>query len=121
MISMRATSPIAPLVVSDRLVARSPARDAGLDALGLQGVSEPVGVVAAVAEQPLRFWHIVEQRCRVGVVADLASGHEEAQGAAVRVGNGMELGVHAAFGAPYQAAEIPLFTRRLDAVRCAFR
>ena len=26
-----------------------------------------------------------------------------------------------ALGAPDQAAEIPLFTRRLDAVRCAFR
>lgn len=30
-----AASPIAPFVVSDRLVARSPARDAGLNALGL--------------------------------------------------------------------------------------
>jgi hypothetical protein len=33
----------------------------------------------------------------------------------------MELGAHAAFGAADQAAEIPFLTRRLDAVRCAFK
>lgn len=89
----------------------------GLDALGVESVSEPSGVVAAVAEQPLRFWQVVQQRCHAGVVADLPGGHEETQGAAVRVSDGMELGVHAAFGAYDQAAEIPFFTRRLDAVR----
>ena len=77
--------------------------------------------VLSWAEQPLSLWHIVEQRCRTGVVADLARRHEEAQRAAVRIGDGMELGVHAAFGAADQAAEVPFFTRRLDAVRCALR
>jgi hypothetical protein len=33
----------------------------------------------------------------------------------------MKLGVHAAFGAADQPPEIPFFTRRLDAVRCAFK
>jgi hypothetical protein len=33
----------------------------------------------------------------------------------------MELGVQAALGPTDQAPEIPLFTARLDAVRCAFR
>ena len=42
-------------------------------------------------------------------------------GAAVRVGDGIELGIHAAFGAADQAAKIPFLTRRLDAVRCAFK
>jgi len=42
-------------VVSDRLVAGSTARDAGLNALGMESVPEPVGVIAAVAQQPLRF------------------------------------------------------------------
>jgi hypothetical protein len=50
-------SPVAPLVVYDRFVARSAARDAGLDAFGFQSVPEPVGVAAAVAEQPLRLTH----------------------------------------------------------------
>ena len=54
-------------------------------------------------------------------VADLAGGHEEAQGAPVRIGDGVKLGVHAAFGAADQPPEIPFLTRRLDAVRCAFR
>src|SRR3546814_6867239 len=82
---------------------------------------EPVGVIAAVAEQPLRLWEIVQQRGCTGVVADLPGGHEEAQGAAVRIGDGVKLRVHAAFGASDQPAKTPFLTRRLDAVRCAFR
>ena len=56
-----AAAPVAALVVSDRLVARSAARDAGLDAFGIQGVPEPVCIIAAVTEQPLCFWQIIEQ------------------------------------------------------------
>ena len=78
-------------------------------------------VVAAVAEQPLRFRQFGKQRCRTGVVADPPGHHEEAQGAAVGIGNGMEFRIHAALGASDQAPEIPLFTARLDAVRCAFK
>src|SRR3546814_17727788 len=52
-----------------------------------------------------------------GVVADLPGGHEEAQGAAVRIGDGVKLRVHAAFGASDQPAKTPFLTRRLDAVR----
>jgi hypothetical protein len=50
-----ASTPVTALVVSDRLAARSSARDAWLDAFGLESVPEPIGVVAAVTEQPLRF------------------------------------------------------------------
>ena len=81
------------LVVPDGLVSRPAARDAGLDAFGLEGVPESIGVVAAVAEQPLRLWQVVQQRCRTSVIADLPGRHEEAQGAAVRVSGGMELGI----------------------------
>jgi hypothetical protein len=87
----------------------------------LEGVPESIGVVAAVAEQPLRLWQVVQQRCRTSVIADLPGRHEEAQGAVVRVSGGMELGVHATFGASDQAAKTPFLTRRLDAVRCACR
>ena len=89
--------------------------------LACKRVPEPVGVVAAVAEQPLRLGQIVQQGCRAGIVADLACGHEEAQGAAVGIADGMKLGVHPAFGAADQAAKTPFLTRRLDAVRCALR
>ena len=112
---------VAALVVLDGFVTGAPAGDAGLDALVSQGLPEPVRVIAAIAEQPLRLGQVVQQRCRARVVADLPGGHEEAQWAAVRVGDSMELGVHAAFGAADQAPEIPFFNRRLDAVRCAFR
>lgn len=92
-----AAVPVAVLVLSDPLVERSPAWDAGLDALGMELVPEPVGVVVGVAKQ----------RWRSGIVADLPSSHRKARGAA--------------FGVSNQAAEIPFLTRRLDAVRRALR
>ncbi len=55
------------------------------------------------------------------VVADLSGGNEEAPGLPVRITDGVQLGAHAAFGATDQPSEAPLLTRRLDAVRCAFR
>jgi hypothetical protein len=42
--------PVPGLLVPDRLVTRLPGRDAGLNALGLESVPEPGGVVATVAE-----------------------------------------------------------------------
>jgi hypothetical protein len=55
----------------------------GLKAFGLKSIPEPIGVVAAVVEQPLHFWQVVQHRCCANVVAVLFGGHEEAQGAAV--------------------------------------
>src|SRR3546814_2869080 len=72
-----AAAPVPALVVSDRFVAGFPTWDAGLDALGFQRIPEPVGVIAAVAEQPLRLWEIVQQRGCTGVVADLPGSSEE--------------------------------------------
>ena len=80
-----------------------------------------VGVVAAVAEQPLRLGQVVQQRCCTGVVADLAGGHEEAQRTTRLVGERVELGVQPSSGAADQAANAPFSSRRLAAVRCAFR
>src|SRR3546814_7818917 len=102
-----AAAPVPALGGSDRFVAGVPTWDAELDALGFQRIPEPVGVIAAVAEQPLRLWEIVQQRGCTGVVADLPGGHEEAQGAAVRIGDGVKLRVHAAFGASDQPAKTP--------------
>lgn len=60
---------------------------AGLDAFDLEGVPQPDGVVAAIAEQPLRFEHFAKQRYHFDVVAGLASGNEEARGLAICVGD----------------------------------
>jgi len=97
-----AAAPVAALVVSDRLVARSAAQDAGLDALGFQGVPEPIGVITTVAKQPLCSRQIVEQGCGAGVVAD---DHEEARGPPIRIPDGVQFGLHTAF----RTAEIPFF------------
>lgn len=112
---------VAALVVTDSLGPGFPTRDAGRDALGLQGVSEPICVIAPVAQQPLRLRQAVQQGGSAGVVADLARCHEQADRASIRVGHSVQLGVQAAFGASDQPPETPFFTPRLEAVRCALR
>ena len=62
--------------------------------------------------------HLVEP---VGVLEQRQRALRSIAAMAVGIGDGMELGVHTAFGAADQAPETPLFTARLDAVRCAFR
>jgi hypothetical protein len=66
-------------------------------------------------------WADLEERYSTGIIAELARGHEEAERSTVGIGNGVKLRVHASFGATDEPPETPLFTRRLDAVRCAFR
>ena len=57
---------------------------------------------------------------RAGVIADLACGHEKPDWTAIGIGNGMQLGVHAALRAADQTAPLvarpPFFDRRLVAV-----
>src|SRR3546814_11553117 len=65
-----AAAPVPALVVSDRFVAGFPTWDAGLDALGFQRIPEPVGVIAAGAEQPLPPWGHVHPRGCPGVGPD---------------------------------------------------
>src|SRR3546814_17092042 len=55
---------VATLVVFYGLVPYFSARDAGRDPLFLQGVAEPVGIIASVCQHPLRFGQTVEQSGR---------------------------------------------------------
>lgn len=112
---------VATLVVFDGFVPGFTAWNARFYALFPQGIAEPVGVVATVGQQPLRFGKGVEQRSSPSIIADLACGYEEADWATVRIGDGVQLGIHATLRAPDQASSFPFFTRRLDAVRCALR
>lgn len=117
-----AVTPFVPsLVVFDGQGTAFAARNAGFDALLLQGISEPVSVIAAVGEHPLGLGQIVEQGRCTGVIADLTGRDEEAQRAAVRISHGVQLRIHAALGPSDQAPEIPFFTPRLEAVRWALR
>ncbi len=98
--------------------------NASLSQSALAGSLEPValtGSIAPVGQQPVRLRQAAQQRRRARVVADLSSGHEEPDRPALRIGDGMQLGVHAPLGATYLTRAPPFFTHRLEAVRCAFR
>lgn len=84
-------------------------------------VPEPVGVIAPIGQHPLRLGQIVEQSRCAGIIADLASSYEEAQGPTIRIGDRVKLGVHAALRASDRSSKVPFLTRRLEAVRCAFK
>ena len=98
----------ARLVVFDWQRAGFSARNARLDALLLQRISEPISVIAAVSEHPLGLGQIVEQGCGAGEIAYLAGRDEEAQRAAACISHGVQLRVHAALGPSDQVPEIPI-------------
>jgi hypothetical protein len=89
------------------------------------GFPEPVSVMAMVGPQPLRLWQAAEDSRSPRPITDWACGHEEADRAAISVGDGMQFCVHAALCAADQTAPLvagsPFFDRRLVAVGCAFR
>ncbi len=112
---------VAALIVSNCLLAGFPARDAGAYALVFQRISEPIGIIAPIRQHPVCLWEAAQQSSGSAVVADWSGCDEQADRAALRIGNGMQLCVHAAFGAADQPSEPPFFTRRPEAVRCALR
>ena len=75
-----AAASVPAFVVFDGLAAGFPPRDACFDALFLTGVPESVRDMAAVAEQPLPLWQIVQQGCRTGIIAHLACGMKKLKG-----------------------------------------
>jgi hypothetical protein len=90
-----------------------------------QRISEPVGIVAPVCQEPFRRWQAAQQGRGANVIADLACSHEEADRAAIGVRDGMQLGVQSALRTPDQTTALvigaPFLARRLEAVRCTFR
>jgi len=85
-------------------------------ALVFQLFSEPVCIVTAISKQPIDLRQAFEQCPRADVVADLTSGDEEVERAAFAVADGVQLGIHATFGAPNQTSTPPFFTPILVAV-----
>jgi hypothetical protein len=109
-------------VVSDRGIPLLSARDAGAYPLVFQRISEPVGVISTIPEQPIDLWQAAEPRPRADVVADRTCRDEQVERPSFAVADGVQFGIHAAFGATDQAAtRNPFFAAMLVAVRCVFR
>ena len=86
-----------------------------------QRISEPVGIISAVPEQPVDVRQAGQQCPCADVVADLTGRDEQVERSALVVADGMQLGVHAALGPANQASTSPFFTPKLVAVRWALR
>lgn len=55
-----AATPVSAFIVSDWLVAESATRYARLNTFGLESTPKPVGVVAAITEQPLWRGYVIK-------------------------------------------------------------
>ena len=75
--------------------------------LVLQRFSEPVSVIAAITEQPFDVWQAVEQCPRADIIAHLPGGDEQVDRSSLAVADGVQFGVHAAFGPANQASTPP--------------
>lgn len=99
MISMRLRR-VSTAVVFDRQGPGFAPGNAGFNTLLLQGIPEPVGVISTVGQHPLRLGQIIEQGSCAGIISYLTGGYEEAERSTIRIGESMQLRVHAALGAP---------------------
>ena len=108
-------------VVSDRLIALRSTGDSGAYLFVFQGFSEPIGIIAAVPKQPVHIWYAAEQSPSTDIIANLSGGDKEVQRPSFAITDGVQPGIHTAFGSANQAATHPFLTPKLDAVRWAFR
>ena len=90
---------VAALVVFDWGLALLPARNAGAYPFVLQRFSEPISVIASVAEQPFDARQTAQQCSGANVIADLPGRDEEVDRTTLAVTDGMQFGVHATLGA----------------------
>ena len=74
--------PVATFVMLDGFAAGLPTGDTGPYPFVLQRISESVGVIAPVSQQPFRLRRAAQPGRSAGIVDDLAYGHEEADRAA---------------------------------------
>ena len=86
-----------------------------------QGVPEPVGAIPTIFQHPLCYRKTAQQHRDRAAITHLSRNHKRAQRSSVLIRDRMQLRVRAAFYLPGQAAWIPFFNRRLEAVRCALR
>ena len=87
------------LVIFDGDLALFSTGDAGAYPFVFQRFPEPIGVIAAISEQPIGVRQAAEQRLRPDVTADLSGRDEEVDRAPLTVADGMQLRIRAALGA----------------------
>lgn len=104
------------LVIGQRDFSAFGGRNARLAASLAEGGPEPIAVIASVGDQGGGWRQGVKDQPRALVIAHLALAEQEDEGFAVRIANGVELRVQAAFRAPDTTGKSP-FLRRLAAVR----
>ncbi len=63
--------------------------DANLYPFVFQRVSQPIGIVSTIPQEPISLRQATQQRRCAGVVAHLSGRHEEPDRAARRIGDGM--------------------------------
>src|SRR5665647_2559512 len=93
--------------------------DASCDAPLGESLTEPVGIIAFVAEEFLGLRQGRQYQRRAFVVAHLAFAEQHDQRSSVAIAHGVQFRVQAAFRAPDTSGTSPFF-RRLAAVRWAF-
>jgi len=57
--------------------------------MGWLRISEPISIIATVAQQPFCRWQAAQQGRSASIVADLACGHEEADWATIFINDSM--------------------------------
>jgi hypothetical protein len=96
------------LVMIDGTTARLSAGDAGLYPFVFQRISETVGIVDPVSQQPFCLRQAAQQSGCTRAIADLTCGHAETArtpiGTGIGIGDGMHLRGHAAFGSADQTS-----------------
>src|SRR5450830_1087377 len=107
-------------VMFDRIFPVGFCRDASCDASLGESLTEPVGVIAFVAEEFLGLRQGRQHQSRAFVVAHLAFAEQHDQRSPVAIAHGMQFRVQAAFRTPDTSGNSPFF-RRLAAVRWAFK
>lgn len=107
--------PIKDFVIVGRVTAFLARWNTGRNAFVFQTVTEPVGVVAAICQQFLSFGQAIEQMPGPLIVAGLARCEEKQQGSAQSIGDGVQLGIQAAFRSSNTAGKNPFLA---DWLRC---
>lgn len=87
----------------------------------LRRLSSLTGITATFPKQPIHIWDATEQSPGVDVITVAPGGHEQVERATLAIAGGHQLGIHAALGAPDQAATPPLFAAIPVSLRCAMR